>query len=272
MTFPQPPSTEAILNGQNFFRLKTQLAGAGDIYESENSGHAIALGPDSDIAIVNVFYYDELTRFDFPSILDPSKVSSVQISPERPFTGRLNARMDTVYPLTGQPARILIAPADLFVPFYLPPGFSVMQDAIAYEPVFLDIIQYFVELPSLYPNRGDKTYRYVYAYPTLAAGGSSFILIPSYGRKSGFFTFKNLDPALAVTVRVFGLKFSTSNPPGPAGTQQTQIFTSVIAVSGTDVFPFNSSISGIWDMMLIELENYDAGPMPMTVLLSDRAL
>ena len=44
MSFPQPSSIAPIIGGKEFWRLKTQLLSAGDLYESEVSALGFAMG------------------------------------------------------------------------------------------------------------------------------------------------------------------------------------------------------------------------------------
>jgi hypothetical protein len=285
MTFPQPNSEEAVADSLDIFRLKTQLQSPGDMYESKVSCHAVAIGPDSDIASVNIFYYDPVTKYFIPvqgvvPQVDTSLMASAVISPDRPFIGRIDAQNTVNYPLISRPGRILFASGDVVDPNYLPAGFNPVQDSVFFEPIYLDIVQYLSEPPSLVPQRSDKTYRYQYFTLALIKTGSSFVVIPAYGRKSGSFQFVNRDADDTVIVHLFGVRLSTSNLPGTVGSLQQELFSSSLAPGDIDRYTFDSSTDGIWDCFYIELEGYYGGvgpeptqiALPVTVTLSDDAL
>jgi hypothetical protein len=286
MTFPQPNSTQALLDaGSTFFRLKTTLQSPGDIFESEVGAAAIALGPDSDLAQVNVFYFDQADRYypvavmgGFTATLDPSKVSSFVLSPDRAFVGIIDPRPGIDYPLSpGRKARTLYAAGDLVNPNLKPPGFVALEDVFRHEPITIDILQYLTPPLSLTPSRSDKMWTYQYLPTNLAAGGSSSVIIPAYGRKSGFFTFKNLSGLNTITVHLYGVRVSSSTAPGPEGQYTLQLFTSAILDTQSVSYVFDSSSlaanqGGLWDLFIIELENYTGTPFPMTVRLSDDPL
>lgn len=285
MTFPQPNSIESVGDSLDTFRLFTQLQSPGDIYESEVSSHAIAIGPNSDLSSVIVYYYDPVTKWFIPvggvvPQVDTSLMSSALISPDRPFIGRIDAQNTVNYPLINRPGRILFAAGDIVDPNYLPAGYNPVQDSVFYEPIYLDVIQYLTEPPSLVPQRSDKTYRYQYFAPALIKTGSSFVVIPAYGRKSGSFQFVNRDADDTVTVHIFGVRLSTSNTPGTVGALQQQLFSSALSPGEIDRYTFDSSTDGVWDCFYLELEGYYGGvgpeptllPLPVTVTLSDDAL
>jgi hypothetical protein len=219
VTLPQPNSIAPVLGGQQFFRLKTPLLSVGDIYESEVSGLGLALGPDSDIATVLVTYFDANA---------PTMLSQATISPDRALVGRIDARNETQYPGPGsRRGRVLISVDDIYDARWLPDGFNG-DDAIQFETPVLDVIQYFVNAPSVAPPRSDRVFRYQYLQPPTNPGGETFVVIPGYGRKSGYFTYYNLSGGAAITIKIYGVKMSTSSAPGPVGSFQLQLATQVV--------------------------------------------
>lgn len=263
MTYPQPSSVDPVLGGQDHFRLITEVVSPGDIYESEVSALAFALGPNSDVATVLITYFDPDAT---------TMVGQAIISPDRDFVGRIDARNEAVYPgppSSGRRGRILFSLADIYDQRWRPDVFTA-DDQIAFEAPILDVIQYFTSEPSVESQRSDKAFRYQYfAIPTNPPH-SSWVVIPSWGRKSGFFTFKNLDAGEIVTATVYGVKLSTSASPGPAGAFQKSLATSAIAAAGgTFTYPWKSSADGAWDYFAISLLNYRGSAMPVTVTLSD---
>lgn len=263
--YPQPNSIEPVLNGQQAFRLTTPLAGGGDIYECEPSALAVAVGPNSDISNVEVTYFDDDSD---------SKVSSMIISPDRWFTGRIDARNEVLYPVSRKRGRILVAPSDIYDPTWTPLAFTE-GDTIQYVTPVLDVIEYFVNPQAFTPQRSDRNFQFQFLEaPTLGPPvGSAWIVIPAYGRKSGWFSFRNQDPAETIDVTVQGIQLSTSASPGVRGTYEKTIMmtVNVLANSSTD-FVFKSSEKGLWDLMAIELGNYRGNAMPITITLSDDPL
>lgn len=265
MSFPQPDSVQPVLNGQQSFRLKTLLSSAGDMYESEVSALAFAIGPDSDLANVEITYFD-------PNA--PGSVSRANISPDRSLVGRIDARNEARYPI-GRPGRILISPQDGYNSAWRPSGFNGANDAIAFVQPTLDVIQYFVNPPSLIPQRSDKTFTFQYLTVAPSGTGDTYLVIPAYGRKSGYFTFNNIGNGIAsVRVTVLGLRYGESASPGPdaAVTGTVMAATDLITASSTSAV-FKASTMGLWDALVIKLGggglSYPGGAFPINVTLSD---
>ncbi len=261
--FPQPDSVEPVLGGQQFFRLKTQLASVGDIYESEVSALAFALGPDSDLARVQISSYNDAS---------PGDVSQAIISPDRDIIGRIDARNEATYP-GGRKGRILISLADIYDPNWRPDGFTENEDQYEIVAPILDVMQYFSSPPSIVPPRSDRTFRFQYmAAPAFSM--TSWVAIPAYGRKSGFFTFKNLDtsvlPALPVKARIGGVRFTTS---GPGKSPEAILYTGLFDANVSSSYQFKASEAGLWDYFYIGLsDGYVGGPFSIDLTLSDDSL
>lgn len=183
MSYPQPDADQYAVKGYQLFRLNTLLASPGDIYQSKQSGHALALGPDSDIANVNVAYFDDQV---------PTFMQRTSISPARAFTGRMDARNDAAYSPSGRPGVIMLWSDDIYDPSYRPvnipePGggsFIPAVDTIEFVTPRLDVIEYFQKPSSLGPGRRDKEYAFqTFQSPHGGAGRYAFLVIPFYGRK-----------------------------------------------------------------------------------------
>ena len=97
MSYPQPDSNQYAIKGYQFFRLNTLLTSPGDIYESAQSGHSIAIGPESDLANINVAYFDDQVE---------TFMQRTTISPLRAFVGRIDARNDAVTAPVERRARL----------------------------------------------------------------------------------------------------------------------------------------------------------------------
>jgi len=260
VSFPQPDSAAPVLGGKQFWRLQTLLSSPGDIYESQVGALGMVVGPDSDISSYLVTYYDQESS---------TLVSQLIVSPDRDTIGRIDARNDQPYAAPGsRKGRILISIADIYDPVVRPANYTNGEDAIEYETPIIDLIQYFVNPPSITPQRSDRGFGYQYLRPPLVAGKSSFLLIPGYGRKSGYFTFTNKDTGgNTVTVRVSGLKLATTN-----GAAETSLSTNALAPNASAQFAYKSSANGLWDLFAIELDNYHGNAMPVSITLSDDPL
>lgn len=264
MTYPQPSSEKPVLLGQDHFRLTTVLASPGDMYESEVSALAFAVGPDSDFSEYQLTYFN------------PDRATSVAqaiISPDRDLVARIDARNDVVYPgPPGSPrrkGRILINPVEIWDARFRPLGFGA-DDKIAFEIPLLDVLQYFTSAPSVTPQRSDKIFRYQYMQVPNDPTKSTWLVIPCFGRKSGFFTFINKAAIVTTTVRVLGVKASISGAPGIVGTFQQQLMAPVALLSDqSTTYKFLSSVDGLWDMFAIQFQNYSGAAIPTTVTLSD---
>lgn len=277
MTFPQPPSQDALLNPlSNEFRLRTQLLSNGDLFESEVSAAAFVIGPDSDVSSIQVSYYDPLARYytndaGLP-VAETSRMSSQIVSVERALVGSFAARMDTDYPqMPGRKGRILLSNANTYLPGWLDAVDGEAARYLRIPPVF-DVIQYFQQRPSLTSQRADKTYDFQYTL-TDPAGTPTFIVIPAWGRKSGFFTFLNRTGS-AQDVRVDGVTYSTSNSPGVVGSRQEVLFTAAaLANNATTSYQYDQSADGAFDAIVIRISAWDLNEaFPISVLLSDDPL
>ncbi len=197
MSYPQPDADRYLLGGSKFFRLQTPLTSPGDIYESQQSGFAFALGPESDVSRVNIAYFDDQ--------MGPSFVNTVAISNRRAFVGEVNARNDAMYSPSNRPGRVLIWPADAYDPSYIPSGFVPGSQTVTFISPVLDVIEYFQPQQSLLPQRNDKTYRFQ-QIPN-SNGSSGWIVIPYWGRRSATIRLSSFTVAVNVQIEVRGVDY-----------------------------------------------------------------
>jgi hypothetical protein len=271
--FPQSSSSRPVIAGQQFWRLKTELLSAGDIYESEVSALGVVIGPDSDLSSVQVSYLDSES---------PTFLSTVNITPDRNITGRIDARNDTVYKGPGRrPGRLLISSNDLWDPTLRPNGYDIAgegSDTIEFIRPVIDVLQYFQQPPSITPSRSDKTYRFEYFEQAPdAVNGVTWLAIPAYGRKSGSFTLNNRHAINTVRATLYGWRLQTSTPSDTSVTRQ--LFTDDLLFNASAVYQYKSSVDGLWDIILLALGG-GAGPFPyssgfafpVVATLSDDAL
>lgn len=281
--YVQPDSNQYALNGYKFLRLKQALASAGDIFESEQSAHAFALGPDSDISQVNIAYLDAQASNTF--------MSQMTLTPQRTFEGEIIAFNQTkTYAPSKRPGRILIWPAEIYDPTWRPSGFTPNADRLVYESPLIDIIQFFQESPQISSVRADKTYY----YDILPFGaGNCYVAIPFYGRRYASLVMENTDDANSGTFQLHGVNFRISEDPASevnllsAAFEPLTFATTVSAAySADDGFGFTSwnndappSISigqkgsrGLFDYLLLQFTPNDpADPISVSlrVVVSD---
>lgn len=200
MTYPQSNPNQYAVNGYPFYREITDLLSPGDIYESEQGAHAIALGPESDVARVRVTYLDDQNAL--------SRAASFVVSPDRAFIGATYARNETQYRPGNRPGRLLMAVDNVYQPDWRPPTFNVGFDEIQFITPKLDIIQFF-KPPSgdIARSRFDREYLFqtFQALNDPSPTNELFTVFPYWGRRSATFTVKAGANGTSVTLR--GVKY-----------------------------------------------------------------
>lgn len=225
MSATQPSANRYAINGYQFWRLNTLIQSPGDIYESEQSGLAFALGPESDVSKVAVAYYDDQV---------PTFINTTLIDPSRSFVGRLDARNDARYQPANRPGRVLIWPADNYNPDYTPSAAVGYAGGDVVERILprLDVLQYFTDPPGILPRRADREYRFESYKP---ATGARWIVLPTYGRKFGSITVTNRNASLAFTFRVVGVNYAAPTALGNPTDTEVVIYSGALAVGATKV-------------------------------------
>lgn len=265
MSYPQPDSDEAVLNGLQFFRLKTTLTSAGDIYESAQGANAFMLGPDSDVAKVSMAYFDIQAT--------PTYVQKVAISPDRGFAGFVPAPNNTAqYAPANRPAKILMWNDAIYNADYLPVGFNPNQDEINTIKPVLDVMQYFVPLASLQSSRADKEYLFQHLpFPIR----TYYLLIPYYGRRYAMVNiFNKTSPPVDLTCVISGINFAIAeNNVDNENMVHTLSTTTVVAGTETVIAPITASQDGMFDYLQIAITGDSglAGPVPLKIVVSDHA-
>jgi hypothetical protein len=256
MSFPQPSSEAYTTASGQFFRLNTPLACPGDMYESLVSGLGMALGPQSDIANVNIAYWDGQV---------PNFMQFAQINQDRAFVGRLDANNDSTFTPANRPGRVLIWPGDLYDPNYRPRAFGG-TDTIQFATPVLDVIQYFGGQPSLTPGRVDKTY----LFQNYVITGTLYIVIPYYGRKYCYVNFTNREAIASNTFGIMGVNFAITNDqtPSQAYHQETVIRAAAAVLPGAAVTQrITAGSNGMFDVLVFSVTS--AGPAPLKIVVSD---
>lgn len=278
MSYPQPDSNQYVVDGFEFFRLNTLLSSPGDIYESSQGGFGFALGPDSDIASVLVSYFDSQA---------PDFMSQFTLSPDRSFVGRVDANILGTYAPSQRPARVLIAPDNLWNDQYLPTGFEDGVDANIVVTPRLDVIQYFQPQESLVPKRDDKTF----VFQALDVGGTVgtlYVTVPYYGRK--YADYKVHVPANAaglsavdVVVRGVTLEIIDDNngfnqyDTFLATAANQRVYQNVIKAGTVNPASTTDFGGGMYDLLTFALTNHDPDhvldkPVLLQITMSDTPL
>ena len=271
MSYPQPDADQYAIKGYKYFRLLTPLTSPGDIYESQQSGHALALGPESDVANVDIAYFDDqVTSF----------VNRTQIGPLRSFVGRIDARNDARYVPSGRPGRVLIWPADLYDPSYVPADFVPDTQSITFVTPMLDVIQYFSPQDSLVPRRNDKTYRFN-GIPN--DGVQGWIILPFWGRRTATIRLTNGTAGLgAVLTGVRGVNYFVNDgtsaverqivalTPTPAGLNNGRDLIMTTNAPDLSVGVIHVDTDGRFDALAIFIDTTgNTGPVVVNVTVSD---
>lgn len=261
MSYPQPSADAYTRNGYSYFRLKTILSSPGDIYESAVSGHALVVGPESDIANVNVNYFDDQV---------PDFLQQTAVSPLRSFSGRIDAQIGKTYTPAGRPGKIMFWPADIYDPNFKPRAFGV-GDTMNFQAPVLDVIQYFSPPTTLVPQRIDKSF----VFQNYNATQISWIVIPFYGRKFAYVQFTNRTPISSFTFQIIGVNYAITpdTAPGPLVPtpyhQEKQILASTAVAFNNQVDQIISATSvGMFDALVFGVGQAN-GPAPLRIITSD---
>ncbi len=277
MGYPQPNANDAVIRGLNQFRLFTPLTSPGDIYESEQGCYAVALGPDSDVARVNVVYFDANQN---PLVAGFTGMTSVEISPQRAFVGNLPARNDAVYQPSSRKARTLFYVDDLYDPSYRPAGIHPVSGQVNYITPNLDIIQYFQPVDSMTPGRNDREYYFQDIPPAPGQAGAlaSYIVLPFYGRAYAFIQMTNFS-GHGVTLGVLGVNYAITNDaligPSPIHQETTLLAPFAMANGSQKIKIIRAAVDGTFDALVISLlgtVGQVQTPTPLKIVMSDNPL
>jgi hypothetical protein len=262
VSYPQPSADDYAIRGYQYFRLSTLLTSPGDIYESAQSGHGVAIGPESDLANINVAYFDDQVS---------TFLQRTSISPARAFVGRIDARNDAVYTPANRAAKILIWAADIYDPNYRPiakpAAFNGATDAINFVAPRLDVIEYFKPMGPVTPGRDDREFSFQ-NYPVVL--GRYYLVLPYYGRKYAYIEITNREAIGATTFGVVGVNYAiTQNDTTTPYHQETTLQApTVIAGGGGQLTKIiRASTDGMFDALVLSLTS--AGPAPLRVVMSD---
>lgn len=266
--YSQPNLDNFVRGSFAFGRIKQFLTSAGDIFESSQSAKAFALGPDSDIARVNVAYVDPISQklLDYVGSI-ASNMAMVTITPERGFSGFVPSLNNSATYTPGlAPGRILMWPSDLYDSRFLPSGYSAVNDTLVREDPVIDIIEYFEDVPSLQTARSDKQY----VYDTLPFGADDcFVMIPVYGRRRATIVAQAITQACDMTLK--GVNFRL-NDPTSVTFPEIQLDTDNIAAGAVVRQLYNAETDGAFDFLILQFSPTVAGTsVNLRVTTTDKA-
>ena len=243
MTFPQTLPGTAVLRGQDLWRLFTQVESSGDIYESEATGLAFAIGPQSDISCVTLTYFRPDT---------PQTSEILEVTTDRPHIGRIDAR--TAQYTTGDRARILVAPDELIPQeSFRPRGFTD-GDTLVREPILLDFFQYLTEPPALIPQRTDRLHYYqAITFPD-APNQTVWYLLPYYGRRYASITFAAEEGNIDFELTVLGVQIDTGTTLAASNFTPEYLLRGPITVNSTSIHEeIRASTDGMYDILILRV-------------------
>jgi len=258
MGYPQPDANKYSTGGAGFFRLNTTLSSDGDIYQSEQGAHGLAIGPDSDVDKVIVAYFD-------PQV--DQQMSQVAVSPDRPFPGFIQAANESgLYVPANRPGRILFWPDAIFNPNWVPGNDDTLVNdpavRIDIEVPTIDVVEYFAPGPAT-AGRNDKRY-YLQNLPIPNAGGVVapvffFYNVPFYGRRYACVKYRPNVVSGTAKITAFGVTYRMSDDPANSSLETTVI--AEAAVTNLTVFEDEilASADGMYDAIYVKLE-YSAKP------------
>lgn len=242
MSYPQLAQASAeTLEGQDYFRLFTEIQSSGDIYEMDTSAQAFVIGPQSDIARARVTYFD-------PS--NPAQASSFVVSVDSPFIGRVDSIASTKYP-NGTSAKILITPEDIINNSFVPSGIGQADIRALVKPK-LDLLGYLAPPFSFPPKRADFTKSGICVINDDGGhvSGTSYLTLPYYRRRFASLKFLNLT-AGQITVSAIGYVWLPALASRYIDTQL--LAASNIAAGADGSFNIKASTVGLHDAILIKV-------------------
>jgi len=251
MSYPQPTGSGAVLSNALIFRLRTELSSPGDIYESDEGGLALAIGPDSDIANIRFAYFDPQSS---------TLMTTGTFSPQRAFVGLVASQNTADYPTAKRPGRILFWADDIYDPNYVPSG-AAPGSTVQFIPPIFDIVQYLSTPTALTPARPDKKYLFQ-NYTT------TYFVVPYYGRKYAYIQYTNRNATNPSTYGIRGVNFAITNSAGPAPYHQetTIVAAAAVAPNASVTTVITAKNQGCFDCLVFQVSD---NPGPLVVLMSD---
>jgi len=238
MSYPQPIASQEIREGQEFYRLLTEIETSGDVYEMDVSAKAFSIGPESDIARARVTYFDAINN-----------AHSFVVSVGAPFVGRVDASPTKKY-VGGVPGNIIITPEDIIQSDYRSASVSA-GDIVNFIKPRLDIVAALTE-PRILPNKRAEFIQR--GRVTIPAGEDTYwIYVPFYGRKFASISISNWTGSASYTAQIFGINFSLDGALRALSIAADSA-TAIPAPSGTGIaVEVKASLVGMFDYLEIRI-------------------
>jgi len=246
MALQQTFSPRAVIGGQEFYRLFQPLESAGDIFEIDSSIKAVALGPQSDVADLQLTYFDEQTG---------NRINEAFLSPQVPFIGRLDTLLFQNIPSSSTPARLQVTTRDIVNNTFTMRAGDPDNDLVAVRiKPSIDLLGYLSDPPALPRARVDR--QYFFPFVVNAADIGLWYILPYYGRHYGHVQFINTNFAAAVTytLDVYGVQFSAgADVTNGDGKQGETLLGTITATQGQTQNLIFGLCEGLFDMLAIRL-------------------
>lgn len=227
---PSTPASEAVLRGQDFYRVFENIAPfTGLFFDVDESVAGVSVGPESDIDLFSLTYLDKTGTLPLPGF------NKFVVSPDSPWINTVFSAPAQQYPLGGGPGVIHVeAPSIQFnamrrVPF----GF--------FTTLNVDLIFHLKRPNGDYPKRRSPRTHLV-GFANFFSGGPGTLIgqIPFYGRRqfnwNSQFTAQFVGGPNTVDIQITGIKIMENT----AADQRIVVpLASVVALPITGVFTFD---------------------------------
>lgn len=172
-------ASEAVLRGQTFFRVFSNIDSTGFLLDPgiDESIHAVAIGPNSDIDMAMVTYVDPTGSNPIPG------ASSIIISQESPLVAPINASFFPSAPPGSPPGIGIVSPP---VPFFAVTFPSIRRVPIGFFGVVnVDLLFYLAPPVDGFPTRRSPRTDFGSVDLAVPLGSTPTILVnfPFYGRR-----------------------------------------------------------------------------------------
>lgn len=262
--FPQTQSEKAVLAGQEYWRLLTDLESSGDIYRMVSSARAFVIGPQSDLAAVRVTYMDPVSGL----------ANDLIVSVDDPFVGRVDAANEQQFAGLATPGRMLISPYDLFEPTFLPSNYAV-GDLVAFYKPRIDLLGYLGDPAGLPARRADRSILGTLSIIDRGAGtGVTHIMVPFYGRKYASVKAVNYSGAASFDMITSLVTFTRQ---GGSRAQVDLLDTTTLGatIGAFDKYVSRASVNGLADFLLVQfsgnaIDGTATGTILYTIQVSDQ--
>ncbi|MDX1421488.1 MAG: hypothetical protein R3322_00020 [Kiloniellales bacterium] len=239
--------------------MSTLIETSGDLYTADSSLRAIALGPNSDVAQVQLTYIDANNRLRSGSII---------LDARKALVGRLDALLTQQYS-SGQRGQLFITLLDWMPPAGFQPNDFLANDFLSMITPRLDLLGYLKEQPTYISARADAVWEFdtVQNAPG-APAPQTWYGVPAYGRRTLDVGFKLIDNDLAMPdadITVFGINFTSTYEADftDTGYQQEQLAQQLTIVPGDGVDFHLEAEAGGWDYYLFRVNGSAGAAFPL---------